>query len=91
MGTMIDTATYDIFICVDCGMLIANGEPNPEWSETDEFEHVDRMEHNWPSDEWVLAVGDSERDEEFSWAACDSCSSTLGGYRFHAVAMGRRA
>ena len=73
------TEKYEIWVCVDCLMLIANGDSNPEWSEEDERRHLDNMEQRLPSDEYVIALGDLEREFDKGW--CDSCGSKLHGYR----------
>lgn len=80
------TETYDLLICVDCMMLLANGEPNPEWSEAETEDHLRAMEEVYPFEQWVVVPGDAEKDHEFSWSSCDLCSSPLGGTRMHAVA-----
>jgi hypothetical protein len=76
---------YEIKMCVDCAMLIANGEPNPEWSELEHHNHVTAMQDNWPGGEFHLVVGNDE--EWFSWSRCDSCGSTLGGSRLNGYAF----
>ena len=72
----------DLYICVDCGMWIANGETPPE---------DDNDVNPWTPnlDAWVndVVMGDADLDREFSWAHCDVCGSPLGGYRFHAVLL----
>jgi len=76
----------DVWACVDCLMLLVNGEPNPEWSPLDEAEHVTRIEERFPT-EILVHVGDESSDVDFSWSQCDTCGSTLGGsrYRFAAI------
>jgi hypothetical protein len=67
----------DVFVCVDCGFYLANGEvenPDPGWSPT----LLDRRWHGWQ-----LVNGDSDKDHEFSWSPCEGCGSTLGGARMH--------
>ena len=78
---------YELTICVDCLMLVANGEGNHEWSEDDLRSHLAAMERNWPGDTWWIALGDES--DEFSWAPCDSCGSKLGGSRHSATAFRR--
>lgn len=80
------TETYDLLICVDCMMLLANGEPNPEWSEAETEAHIGEMDFNFPPEQWVVVPGDSEKDHDFSWSQCELCGSRLGGTRMHAVA-----
>lgn len=76
---------YEIYICVDCAMLIANGESNPEWTEEEEADHLAAMSKRWPGDQYHLAVGDDE--DTFSWSSCDCCGSNLGGTRLQAWAF----
>lgn len=71
----------DISVCVDCIMLIANGE--------DEGGHAESMDIVWPSAEgWHLACGGE--DLGFSWSSCSGCGSHLGGDRFMATAFNNR-
>lgn len=65
---------FDISVCQDCLMLIANGDTSgaaddypgllPEW------------------DGWYLAPGGEEDDEGFSRSGCEGCGSSLGGDRY---------
>lgn len=73
--------TCEVDACVDCLMLIANGETPPEMGE-DETENWEAgIERNWPNSEgWNLAVG-SDDEPHFSWSACGVCGSSLGGDR----------
>ncbi len=74
----------EILLCLDCLLFVANGDESEDsdWSE-------DALEANWPSMEWDISPGDSEKDEEFSRSACEGCGSPLGGSRHHAIAMKR--
>ena len=69
-----------LYVCVDCLMLIANDEPNPDWTETEEAEHRSRIADRWP-DTPLAYVGDETADHDFSWSSCDACGSRLGGTR----------
>jgi hypothetical protein len=66
-------------------MLIANGEPNPEWTEDEHEAHVAAMDARWPGNEYHLVLGDEV--EEFSRWECDSCNSHLAGHRMEAYAF----
>ncbi len=68
----------DLQVCVDCAMLIANGEASPE--------HAEKVSEIWGDDcvNLVLSCGD-ECDESFSWSDCDGCGSSLGGTRHEAA------
>ena len=86
------TEPVDIEVCADCLAMIANGELG-QGDDQAEREHGDRMDAYLSADAMVtlgrVASADydpddnnEERDEvEFSWHRCDSCGSTLGGYR----------
>lgn len=68
----------ELSVCVDCAMLIANGETPPD---NPEFDLLDE----W--DGWVVVLNCPEDCEGgFSWSRCDGCGSTLGGDRHPAVA-----
>jgi hypothetical protein len=72
--------TFDVFVCVDCGLQLANGEvenPDPHWQG---FDHDNR----W--DGYIVVNWDSDKDHDFSWSHCEGCGSTLGGTRMHCVA-----
>lgn len=68
----------DLFVCVDCGMWISNGDTSG-------------ASEDWKPnlEPWVINVvmGDGEKDVEFSWRRCDVCRSHLGGYRYHAALL----
>lgn len=88
----------DGWACSDCIMLIANGDgsgiEDPESHERNMGAVAARIPANWHlvcggehSDECTPADRDAGCDCEtqpFSWQACDTCGSNLGGAR-HAV------
>jgi hypothetical protein len=87
-----------IYVCVDCAMVIANGEneyPSPEAeAEHDEGmarhmgDHVVTLGHVFTEDEqrqWD-AGEEVNQDLEFSWRQCGGCGSNLGGSR-HAATL----
>lgn len=66
------------FSCIDCVMLIANGELPPEMNE----EEAEDFLHTVTTAEGpnhILVLGDTEVD--FSWRPCSTCGSPLGGTR----------
>jgi hypothetical protein len=70
------TVTHDgLAICVDCVMLIANGEGTDE--------HCALVTARWGA-RLVLACED-DCEGWFSWRDCDGCGSSLGGDRHAAV------
>ena len=77
---------FDIFVCTDCAMFIANGEISPD-SETKESDILLGLDKFLPRH---LSLDSSENncmDKEFSHSRCDCCGSRLGGARFRAAAI----
>lgn len=72
---------FDVFVCVDCGLYLANRLPveehDPSWSHK-------RLDNNWRG--YEIVNGDSDKDHDFSWSHCEGCGSHLGGTRMHCVA-----
>lgn len=81
----VTVADDNFLICVDCGMLAANGGDSGMDTETAAACYAAMAE--LAADGYVLAMGDTDRDHEFSWSPCRCCDSPLGGYRFHAVLL----
>lgn len=92
-GTMAGTGAA----CVDCLILLANGETSPDWTEEETAEYLARVASRNPPGSVTLGGDHSCRDSEgniaddceceqlgFSWQSCDVCGSNLGGDR-HAV------
>lgn len=89
-----------ISICVDCLMLLANGEVFDSDHHDITDSHSRDMELEWPNTEITLGRirEDDETEEEFeanselelegwfSWQPCQGCGSHLGGYRYYATA-----
>jgi hypothetical protein len=71
---------FDVFVCVDCGFFLANGEPD----ETDPRWNKAALLKNWEG--YHLVNGDTEKDHEFSWTPCEGCGTKAGGTRMHCVA-----
>lgn len=94
---MAETATSsDGWVCVDCALLISNGDLPDHMTETELADWLDAMGND------VVTLGRSfaecghsadDYDEhatycevrDFSWSACDSCHSALGGARYAAT------
>lgn len=72
--------TPDMFICVDCAMVAANGD----WSGIDDPARIAEVEAGIQSYS-VIAVGDVFG---FSWSPCHACGTRLGGDRFEAFVIG---
>lgn len=73
-------------VCVDCLVHVANGDL-PE--DHDEQQRITDGVLAWWHDGFELAAGDAENDQDFSWARCECCGSTLGGSRHEVVAYPR--
>ena len=72
------TDTYELEVCDDCAMLIANGETPEDQPDFD-------LLPEWNSYHLALDCDDNGC-EGFSWSRCAGCGSTLGGSRHPAVA-----
>lgn len=78
-------------ICVDCLMLLANGDVIDGDGNDITTEHGAKMDEQWPDTEITLGCADPDCDDDgeecgFSWQPCDGCDSRLGGDRYHATA-----
>ncbi len=86
----------DQWICVDCMMLIANGETDPEMSEQEAKDFISKVDNSLEDGlDWVLNSTEDEDGydtsyDEFSWRRCDCCGSTLGGSRHRATILDYR-
>ena len=78
-------AEQEIWICIDCAMMSANGEWNfsSEEMERTVTEALDAVSARG----WSVILKDEITD--FSSSRCDICSSTLGGYRWEAALISR--
>ena len=78
-------AEQEIWICIDCAMMSANGEWNfsSEEMERTVTEALDAVSARG----WIVTLKDEITD--FSSSRCDICSSTLGGYRWEAALISR--
>ena len=91
MPTIIDD---DFMVCTDCLMIIANddasgldyslGEEGAEARMREIREAIEDIQR----EEGQIAVGDSDRDDEFSSSPCACCGTRLAGARHHCVILG---
>ena len=65
----------ELMACTDCLLYVANGDE----PEDRDIENDIRTHPGVPSG--YLSCGDSENDDEFSYARCECCGSKLGGSR----------
>ena len=78
----------EYMVCVDCLMVIANGDysglannPDTEDRRTEAINRgLDRAGGN-------VCCGDQDKDEEFSSRGCDNCRSNLAGSLHHCVVL----
>lgn len=77
-----------LMVCQDCLAWVANGAFPPDNTRAQDDDFVRRVALNLGDDARWLCCGDSERDEAFSWSACECCGSALGGSR-HQLAVVR--
>lgn len=76
---------YDLSICVDCAMYLANGiDAFDDVSEARQKE-IEAGEQHLNSDGWRVALDDDGNATEFSWSSCDCCKSVLAGNRVKAI------
>lgn len=75
----------ELEMCVDCTMIVANGDSSG-MDETTEAAVVVGLDRLYDQG-YHVAMGDETTD--FSWTRCDVCGSTLGGTRLQGWAMPR--
>lgn len=92
----------ELSVCIDCALLVANGETDPNLTEEETADFLVRFEDANAGCQVTLGsiecehCGRAAREEDpdgtetcepwFSWSSCDGCNSPLGGDRHHAVA-----
>ena len=79
---------YDeLAVCVDCAMLIANGEVQDNGHDVT-AEHAAKVGAQWGDDTRNLVLSCPDECEGwFSSSSCDGCGSTLGGERHPAAVL----
>ncbi len=92
---IIDQETYSA--CVDCYMLIANGDaPDGDTGELNAAieAHAPHVVSDDDCDVYGAVRGSIRRelhagdgDSEFSWQSCETCGSALGGSRHPVIAL----
>jgi hypothetical protein len=80
MATIVDD---NCFVCADCLIWVANGDA----SGMDEKTHA-HVTNTANDVRGYWCAGDSDKEKDFSWSACDRCGCALGGSRHHAVILG---
>jgi hypothetical protein len=73
-------------VCVDCAMLIANGDARSGMDSATEARcRAGIAKESTVGGIWFLSGEDSEY--AFSWRECDCCASRLGGARREAAVL----
>ena len=90
----VDSIDDDFMVCTDCLMIIANDDASGlDYSLGEEEAEVREQEIRGAiteiqREEGQIAVGDSDRDDEFSSSPCACCGTRLAGARHHCVILG---
>jgi len=90
-------------VCPDCLMMIANGETDPNWTESECNDFIARFTKSTegyasinPGSDHKNCTHDLQGEDcpldegHFSWSPCDLCKSSLGGDRYPAMAEYRK-
>ena len=90
----VDIIDDDVMVCTDCLMIIANDDASGLDYSLGEEEAAAREQEirgaiaEIQREEGQVAVGASDRDEEFSSRPCACCGMRLAGPRHHCVILG---
>ena len=79
----------DLEVCIDCGLVVANADYGGIENQST-IDAVDKGIEEWSAAGYHLVISCPTEDCEcisFTWALCDCCGSSLGGSRYHAVAL----
>lgn len=80
--TKTNTRDIEVSMCVDCLMVVANGEATSPEHSAAMLAGMEGME------EYILVITETG-EGHFSWSWCDVCLSHLGGTRFDGLFMVR--
>lgn len=80
----------DFWVCVDCMMLIANGDTPGDWSEEKTEKWLEQINSHYGEDQRHVCCGDSDLDEEFCVLPCEFCGDALAGARHHCVELSEK-
>lgn len=82
----------EFMVCADCTPVLANGDYTHldyYYSFVHECEAViERINKGMDNAGGYIALGDREKDDEFSRSRCDCCGTHLAGARTHFVVLG---
>ena len=89
---MVKIIDDQFMVCADCCGVLANGDysaldyyyPDPAECE----DKIKAIDQGMSRVEGYIALGDRERDHEFSRSRCDCCGTHLAGARTHFVVLG---
>lgn len=85
---MVKIIDDEYMVCVDCLMVIANGDYSGLALHPAEDQRIEAINRGLDNAGGYVTVGDSEHDEEFSHRGCDNCNSGLAGSLHHCVILG---
>ena len=83
---MATVVTDGLRVCVDCALLIANGEVTDSDGNDIAEQVAERQVAVWGNDARWLVLTDYD-EPFFSWSDCEGCGSTLGGDRMLAAVI----
>ena len=87
---MIKIVDEEYMVCVDCLMVIANGDYSGLALHPDEDRRIEAINRGLDRAGGFVVCGDEEKDEEFSNRGCDNCRSGLAGSLHHCVVLGEK-
>lgn len=85
--TMVTVIADDLSVCVDCVLLIANGEVTDSDGNDIAEEVAARQVAVWGDDNTGLVLSGTDDEPFFSSSACDGCGSDLAGDRMKAAVL----
>ena len=94
MVTIIDD---QFMACADCTPVLANGDythldyyyvSNDQSGEISLEDKIKAIDKGMDDAGGYIALGDREKDDEFSYQWCDCCGTHLAGSRTHFVVLG---
>lgn len=77
-------------VCDDCAPVLANGDYTHLDYHYDEAEAetvVNKIDYGIETCGGFIALGDRDKDIDFSKGRCDCCGTTLHGHRTHFVVL----
>lgn len=88
---MVKIINDQFMVCADCTPVLANGDYSAldyYYDPTECEDKIKRINDGMASAGGYIALGDRERDHDFSTEWCDCCGTHLAGSRTHFVVLG---